>query len=101
MNTVSYIPFAKSIIRLIYKQYQTLIVLFVTLIRRSHSIYPFVFYGGARSGDIGGPLVKVQRLVSRYPEHKLSFNLVYSLSNCPYLTKGALKRFEEAIFHWC
>ncbi|MBN2751172.1 MAG: glycosyltransferase family 4 protein [Rhodospirillaceae bacterium] len=49
-----------------------------------------VFYGGARSGNIGGPLVKVKRLREYFPEHRWDYNLVYTLSNAPYLTTCAL-----------
>lgn len=55
---------------------------------------PRVFYGGARSGDNGGPLVKVQRLQRAFPQAPRSFNLVYSLSNAPYLTRGTLERLK-------
>jgi glycosyltransferase involved in cell wall biosynthesis len=51
---------------------------------------PSVFYGGARSGDNGGPLVKVQRLQQAFPQSSGGFNLVYSLSNAPYLSPAAL-----------
>ncbi|MCX8502804.1 MAG: glycosyltransferase family 4 protein [Beijerinckiaceae bacterium] len=51
---------------------------------------PRVFYGGARSGNLGGPLVKVQRLKQFYPEYKWNYNLVYCLSNAPYLPDAAL-----------
>lgn len=49
-----------------------------------------VFYGGALSGDGGGPLVKVARLKEHFPEHRWRFNLVYALSNAPYLPRAAL-----------
>lgn len=51
---------------------------------------PRVFYGGARSGNVGGPLVKVKRLKEYFPEHTWTFNLVYALSNAPYLSAAAL-----------
>lgn len=51
---------------------------------------PRVFYGGARSGNMGGPLVKVQRLKAYFPEHRWRYNLVYALSNAPYLPSPAL-----------
>ena len=51
---------------------------------------PRVFYGGAHSGTLGGPLVKVQRLKEFYPEHTWDYNLVYCLSNAPYLPDAAL-----------
>lgn len=63
---------------------------------------PTVFYGGARSGDSGGPLVKVQRLQRAFPQSRGCFNLVYSLSNAPYLSASALDRLKArgtAIVH--
>ncbi|MEG3618529.1 glycosyltransferase family 4 protein [Magnetovibrio sp. PR-2] len=50
-----------------------------------------VFYGGARPGDVGGPLVKVKRLRGLFAEAFWGFNLVYTLSNTPYLPDIALK----------
>ena len=52
---------------------------------------PRVFYGGARAGDRGGPLVKVKRLSAFFPEDRWRYNLVYTLSNAPYLPAIALK----------
>jgi glycosyltransferase involved in cell wall biosynthesis len=49
-----------------------------------------VFYGGAISGNVGGPLVKVKRLTEFFPEHRFDYNLVYALSNAPYLPDVAL-----------
>lgn len=49
-----------------------------------------VYYGGARRGDFGGPLVKVQRLTKHFPEARWAYNLVYLLSNTPYLPNVAL-----------
>lgn len=49
-----------------------------------------VYYGGARSGDVGGPLVKVTRLREYFPEVQWGYNLVYVLSNAPYLPGFAL-----------
>jgi len=56
---------------------------------------PAVFYGGARSGDQGGPLVKVQRLQNAFPQPRTAFNTVYSLSNAPYLSRPALERLKS------
>jgi glycosyltransferase involved in cell wall biosynthesis len=53
-----------------------------------------VFYGGARAGDIGGPLVKVKRLRERFPECHLGFTVVYTLSNAPYLPGFALRAIK-------
>lgn len=49
-----------------------------------------VYYGGARRGDFGGPLVKVKRLREYFPEVHWGYNLVYLLSNTPYLPGMAL-----------
>lgn len=51
-----------------------------------------VFYGGARSGDNGGPLVKVKRLQRAFPQAPGHFNIIYSLSNAPYLSRASLAR---------
>ena len=55
---------------------------------------PRVFFGGARAGDRGGPLVKVKRLRAYFPERRWGFNLVYTLSNAPYLPRNALERIK-------
>lgn len=55
---------------------------------------PRVFYGGARSGDNGGPLVKVKRLQRAFPQATGRFNTIYSLSNAPYLSRAALERVK-------
>ena len=56
---------------------------------------PRVFYGGARAGDIGGPMVKVKRLRAYFPERCCGFNLVYSLSGAPYLPAVALRLLKR------
>lgn len=61
-----------------------------------------VYYGGARRGDFGGPLVKVKRLREYFPEVRWGYNLVYLLSNTPYLpgmALGVLKRRGVPIVH--
>jgi len=60
-----------------------------------HGMEPRVFYGGARAGDVGGPLVKVKRLQEYFPEHHWTYNLVYTLSNAPYLPSLALDRLKS------
>lgn len=49
-----------------------------------------VYYGGARRGDLGGPLVKVARLQEHFPEAQWGYDLAYLLSNAPYLPELAL-----------
>lgn len=61
-----------------------------------------VYYGGARAGEVGGPLVKVRRLREYFPEARWGYNLVYSLSNAPYLpgyALSALRRRGVPIVH--
>ncbi|MBI5164212.1 MAG: glycosyltransferase family 4 protein [Magnetospirillum sp.] len=48
------------------------------------------WFGGARAGSGGGPRLKVGRLAQMFGEHELAFNLVYLLSNMPYLSAAAL-----------
>ena len=53
-----------------------------------------VWYGGARAGDVGGTLVKLKRLTARFPDCRRDYNLVYLLSNAPYLGTAALRRLR-------
>jgi len=55
-----------------------------------------VSYAGARSGDFGGTLVKVQLLQQRFPEHAVGFSLLYVLSNAIYLPQFVLDRVKDA-----
>lgn len=54
-----------------------------------------VFYGGARPGDVGGPLVKVKRLRAAFPESWWRYTVVYTLSNTPYLPDIALRLLQR------
>jgi glycosyltransferase involved in cell wall biosynthesis len=56
---------------------------------------PFVFYGGALGGNLGGPLVKVRRLKHYFPEFLFNYNIAYLLSNTAYLSKGSLCRLRR------
>lgn len=51
---------------------------------------PRINFAGAISGNRGGPRVKVQYLRSHFSESHLRFNLIYVLSNYPYLTDRAI-----------
>jgi len=62
----------------------------VSSLFRRHRSVPIVFYGGARQGNLGGPLVKVKRLQRYFPQSWWRYNLVYALSNAPYLSVQAL-----------
>ena len=54
-----------------------------------------VHYGGARAGGAGGPRVKVRHLREDFPEAGWRFNLVYSLSSAPHLSRAALERLRR------
>ena len=56
---------------------------------------PRLYYGGARAGHRGGPKVKIAKLATAFPEHRWAYNLVYVLSNAPYLPPAALHRLKE------
>lgn len=58
---------------------------FCTSRHRKTNCSASVFYGGACSGNVGGPLVKLQRLQRFFPEHYFNYNLIYGLSNSPHL----------------
>ncbi len=81
-------------LRACYRELCGLLVAANTLMpsRSRHS----VFYGGARGGDAGGPLVKVQRLKAQFPECRFGYNIVYLLSNATYLPDYALKLLRRA-----
>lgn len=78
----------KSLLRDAYILSRGLAVLAASVIPRRGDLA--VWYGGARQGNIGGPLVKVKRLREYFPEVKYGYNLVYTLSNTPYLPAWAL-----------
>ncbi len=93
-------PFVKSLLRSGYRIALGSTVLANALLPKRRGLG--VFYGGARSGDIGGPLVKVKRLKQYFPEQKWRYGLVYLLSNTPYLPAAALhvlKRQKIPIIH--
>jgi len=68
---------------------------FLTARHSRQTTQPQVFYGGARRGNIGGPLVKIRRLQEYFPESRYNYNLVYVLSNAPYLSERALIRLAR------
>ena len=82
-------PFAKKILRWGWSTALAVhAVLSAPFLSRSGGVR--VFYGGARPGDVGGPLVKVKRLRALFPERLWRYNVVYVLSNTPYLPDFAL-----------
>jgi glycosyltransferase involved in cell wall biosynthesis len=81
-------PFFKTFIRFIYVITQAIHVFANIFVPRSQGLA--LYYGGARAGDLGGPLVKVRLLQKFFPEVRWGFNVVYTLSNTPYLPSFAL-----------
>jgi len=57
-----------------------------------------VFYGGAQAKDLGGPGVKIKRLSRFFPLNVWRFNLIYLLSNAPYLSSVALWGYKKFNF---
>ncbi len=55
-----------------------------------------LFYGGARAGDLGGPLVKVKLLQRKFPQAFPGYSLIYMLSNAIYLPQFAVDRLAGA-----
>lgn len=85
----------KSIIRSLWIRIQNFQVFVTTSVRFKRNSNTKVYFGGAFGGDLGGPLVKVSRLKEFFPESKVDFNLVYLLSNSPYLTPLSLSRIKS------
>jgi glycosyltransferase involved in cell wall biosynthesis len=80
-----------------WKFYVNLLTNFGNLKRKIH-LKPDelkVFYGGGLAGYKGGPKVKIQRLQKIFPSKFLFYNVVYVLSNYPYLTENSLKRIKS------
>lgn len=63
---------------------------------RNQKKNPRVFYGGALPGNRGGPRVKVKRLIEKFPNCYLDFNLVYILSSYPFLSEKTLKALKDS-----
>ena len=84
--------FKNSIIDL-YKYLQLLRIISNLFIKKRKDEIK-LYYGGARSGNIGGPLVKVDRLKNYYPT-SFKFNLIYALSNANYLNKFSIRVLKE------
>lgn len=81
-------PFAKSLLRQSYVTACGVQVICNLVVPHHRALS--VYYGGARVGDVGGPLVKVKRLREYFPEVRWGYNLVYLLSNAAYLPEYAL-----------
>ena len=82
-------PIAKQLMRGAYRSVCGFHTIANSIVPRNKAMR--VFYGGALSGDVGGPLVKVQRLSAEFPNTRWGYDLVYLLSNTPYLPTYALR----------
>lgn len=85
----------KDIVRLSYRATMAAAVTAAMPLRRRNRDLA-VFYGGARSGDFGGPLVKVKLLQRKFPQHFPDYSLVYILSNAIYLPQPMIDRLRGA-----
>ncbi len=56
---------------------------------------PRIFYGGARKGDIGGPVVKIKKLSKYFCEGNTTFNIAYLTSNNSFLSKRTLDLLNQ------
>ena len=56
---------------------------------------PNIFYAGAKKGNIGGPFTKTKKLNHFFPEHKFKFNIVYVLSNFPFLSTNSISLLKR------
>lgn len=88
-NSIQQESFLKKVFRETWRGCQTLRVLGSSFTSGQHGM-PRLYCGGARSGDLGGPQVKLKRLLQYFPESFWRYNLVYLLSNAPYLSAAAI-----------
>ncbi|OHC73504.1 MAG: hypothetical protein A3G18_07990 [Rhodospirillales bacterium RIFCSPLOWO2_12_FULL_58_28] len=86
-------PFAKGLIRAAYRRALGLHER-LSAFTSGGGGEPRLYYGGARGGDLGGPKVKIKKLNEAFPERLWSYNLVYVLSNAPYLPADSLARLK-------
>ena len=57
-----------------------------------------VYYAGAEIGNIGGPYLKIKKLNKFFPEYKRGFNIIYALSNSPYLNCRSINILKKRKF---
>lgn len=86
--------FHKKLTIFLWKRYITFQIFLNCLINFSKK-YPKLFYAGARQGDKGGPMVKIQKLNNFFPEHRFNFNIIYLLSNSIYLNNSAINLIKK------
>ncbi len=89
--------FFKNLILEIYINYNLLKI----LVNKLFSLYKLkkkirVSYGGSLKGNVGGTLVKINRLNEVFKNNNFNFNCVYLLSNSVYLNKFSLKMLKNS-----
>jgi glycosyltransferase involved in cell wall biosynthesis len=57
---------------------------------RQEAIQTGLYFAGAIPGNLGGPRVKVSRLKERFKQKTFGFNVIYVLSNYPYLNSRSI-----------
>ena len=88
--------YLKEIVRRLWATFlYGLVLLFAHKRKYKRSRIVTLFYGGARSRGIGGPVVKVYRLKKYFPQKIGFFDAVYSLSNTPYLNQKTLQLIKD------
>lgn len=81
-----------------FSSFRILIKIYLNLILNKFLVnkkFPKLFYAGAKKGNLGGPLVKIQKLNKYFPEKKYNFNIVYSLSNSPLITSRSISALKK------
>ena len=84
----------KVLLKESYKRLNFLQIIFATILPKK-TIFPKLFYGGLKSGDVGGPLVKIKKLKKYFPEYKFRFNIVYTTSSNCFLSKSAINHLKK------
>ena len=88
--------YVKNFLRYCYRNFlifNVLIKIYFNFIFRDFFIKknkPRIFYAGAKKGNIGGPFAKLKKLNVFFPEYKFKFNIVYVLSNSPFLSSKSI-----------
>ena len=97
MATIEFTTYKDPLWKIISRGLYRLSLLFFVYFfagKKNETSFPRVFYGGARSGNRGGTLVKIQRLQKYFPQKMRRFNTIYLMSNAPYLNHFALREMK-------
>lgn len=84
----------KPIIKESYKKFNFIRIILSSIFHKETNKLR-VFFGGSRSGNVGGPLVKIKRLKNYFQEYSFRFNIVYTTSGNCFLTKSAVKHLKK------